>query len=163
MASVEELAAVCDTVRAGDFMAPEIALAFWVTLPSADVAASAVPIDARQVAAPQGIPHRRSLRSAELQAQCHLLRDIVGNPFRPLLPINPSLLTWNGGLIRALAQAAYDDRLLPSGQLDPARLGVLADALDDAGCTDAELLEHLRGEGPHCRGCFAIDLLLGQE
>ncbi len=100
---------------------------------------------------------------AERAAQAALLRCIFGNPFRPLPTINPTLLTWNSNLVRTLAQAAYDDRLLPSGQLDPARLAVLADALTDAGCTDAELLEHLRGEGPHLRGCYAVDLLLGKS
>jgi hypothetical protein len=42
------------------------------------------------------------------------------------------------------------------------RMPVLADALEDAGCTDAELLAHLRSPGPHVRGCWAIDLLLGR-
>jgi hypothetical protein len=96
-------------------------------------------------------------------ACCTIVRDIMGNPFRSAPVINPTWLCWSEGIVRTLAQAAYDDRLLPSGQLDPARLRVLADALTDAGCPDAELLEHLRGKGPHCRGCFAIDLLLGQE
>jgi hypothetical protein len=40
---------------------------------------------------------------------------------------------------------------------------VLADALEEAGCTDASILEHLRSRGPHVRGCFAVDLLLGKE
>jgi hypothetical protein len=52
--------------------------------------------------------------------------------------------------------------LLPSGELDPARLAVLADALLDASCDDVQLLEHLRGEGPHWRGCFAVDAVLGK-
>jgi hypothetical protein len=52
---------------------------------------------------------------------------------------------------------------MPSGHLDPARLAVLADALEDAGCADADLLGHLRGPGPHIRGCWAVDLLLGKE
>ncbi len=110
-----------------------------------------------------GVGNANQPDALEQQAQAKLLRDIFGTPFRPLPPINLSLLTWNGGLIRTLAQAAYDDRLLPSGQLDPARLGVLADALTDAGCTDAELLEHLRGEGPHLRGCYAVDCILGKS
>jgi hypothetical protein len=96
-------------------------------------------------------------------ACCTLVRDIMGNPFRPLPPINPFLLTWNSNLVRTLAQAAYDDRLLPSGRLDPDRLAILADALTDAGCTDTELLEHLRGEGPHLRGCYAVDCILGKS
>jgi hypothetical protein len=105
----------------------------------------------------------RTARATESAAQANLLRDIVGDPFRPLPPIEPSLLTWNSNLVRTLAQAAYDNRLLPSGELDPARLAVLADALTDAGCTETELLEHLRGEGPHLRGCYGVDLLLGRK
>ena len=62
-----------------------------------------------------------------------------------------------------LAEAAYDRRHLPSGELDPARLAVLADALEEAGCTDPDLLDHLRGPGPHYRGCWVIDLLLGKQ
>jgi hypothetical protein len=61
-----------------------------------------------------------------------------------------------------LAQAAYEDRLLPGGHLDPARMGVLADALEEAGLTDAELLHHLRGSGPHVRGCWVVDAVLGR-
>ena len=61
------------------------------------------------------------------------------------------------------ARLAYDDRLMPSGTLGAARLAVLADALERSGCTDAELLGHLRGPGPHVRGCWAVDLLLGRE
>jgi hypothetical protein len=60
-----------------------------------------------------------------------------------------------------LARAAYDQRLMPRGELDSARLAVLADALLDASCTAAEVLGHLRGPGPHVRGCVAVDLSLG--
>ena len=62
----------------------------------------------------------------------------------------------------ALAQAAYDQQLLPSGHLNPARLAVLADAVEEAGCDQTDLLAHLRGPGPHVRGCWAVDLLLGR-
>ena len=63
----------------------------------------------------------------------------------------------------ALANAAYDERELPSGHLDPARLAVLSDALEEAGCADADLLAHLRSPGPHVRGCWALDLVLGKS
>jgi len=63
----------------------------------------------------------------------------------------------------ALAQAAYDERELPAGTLDLARLAVLADALEEAGCTAQTILDHLRGPGPHVRGCWAVDLILGKE
>ena len=81
-------------------------------------------------------------------------------PFRPLPPLAPSLLVWDGGLVVKLAEAAYDHRTLPSGHLEPDRLAVLCDALEDAGCTDATLLEHLRSEGPHVRGWWAVDAVL---
>jgi hypothetical protein len=100
---------------------------------------------------------------AERIFQADLLRDIFGNPFRPLPPFAPNLLAWNDGLVRRLAQSAYDDRQLPSGHMDPAHLAVLCDALLDAGCpADPEVLRHLRGLGPHVRGCFAVDLILGK-
>jgi hypothetical protein len=89
-----------------------------------------------------------------------LLRDIFGNPFaaRPL--IDKSWPTWNGGILLQLAQAAYDERVLPSGHLDASCLAVLADALEEAGVVDVEVLEHLRSPGPHVRGCWAVDLVL---
>jgi hypothetical protein len=62
----------------------------------------------------------------------------------------------------AIAQGAYDQRELPAGTLDTSRLAVLADALEEVGCTDPDLLDHLRGPGPHYRGCWAIDILLGK-
>src|SRR5262245_13795162 len=104
-----------------------------------------------------------SATAEEWGLQCQLLRDIAGNPFRPLPPLDRSLLTWNKGLLSRLARAAYRDRQLPGGTLDPGRLAVLADALEEAGCTDAEVLGHLRSPGPHVRGCWALDLILGKE
>jgi hypothetical protein len=89
-----------------------------------------------------------------------VLRDISGDPFR-LIPFQGSWLTPH---VTSLAQATYDDRQLPSGLFDNQRMGVLADALEDAGCTDEQVLVHLRGpSGPHVRGCWAVDLLLGKE
>jgi hypothetical protein len=62
-----------------------------------------------------------------------------------------------------LARSAYEERTLPAGALDAGRLAVLADALEEAGCDDAEVLAHLRGPGPHVRGCFALDWVLGKS
>jgi hypothetical protein len=87
-----------------------------------------------------------------------LLRDIFGNPFRPVA-VSPS---WQTPQVVALAQAAYEERELPAGTLDVTRLAVLADALEDAGCDQADLLAHLRGSGLHVRGCWAVDLVLGK-
>lgn len=102
---------------------------------------------------------KRVARKARKQEACHiahLLRDVIGNPRRQLT-LDPSWLT---STVQALAHAAYQERELPSGHLDTVRLAVLADALEDAGCATAELLEHLRGSGPHVRGCWAVDLVL---
>jgi hypothetical protein len=98
-------------------------------------------------------------RAAERKAHAELLREVFGDPFRPV-PVDPDWLT---STVVALAGAAYQESERHTGQLDPARLAVLADALEEAGCTDAELLQHLRGPGPHMRGCWAVDLLLDRE
>ncbi|MBI1915699.1 MAG: hypothetical protein HYS12_13350 [Planctomycetes bacterium] len=92
-----------------------------------------------------------------------LVRDVIANPFRPLPLLDKGVLAWSGGIIPRLAQAIYDDRHLPTGTLDAERLAVLADALEDAGLTEAELLGHLRKPGPHFRGCWPVDLLLGRS
>jgi hypothetical protein len=105
---------------------------------------------------------RPVVRLPEQASQAVILRDIYSNPFHPLPPLDPAVLTWNGGAVAQLALAAYNERSMPSGHLDPARLVVLADALEEAGAP-AALLEHLRSPGPHVRGCFALDLVLGNE
>ncbi len=73
---------------------------------------------------------------------------------------DPAWLAWNGGTIVQLAQAAYNDREMLHGFLKGVPL--LADALEDAGCTEPSILQHLRGAGPHVRGCWAVDLVLGK-
>jgi hypothetical protein len=92
----------------------------------------------------------------EAARQPAALRDLFGNPFRPAPALDPAWLAWNGGTVRKMSQLIYDDRAYD-------RLPVLADALEDAGRADAELLVHLRGPGPHVRGCWAVDLILGKE
>jgi hypothetical protein len=77
-----------------------------------------------------------------------ITRDVAGSPFRPVT-IDPAWLT---PTVTNLATAAYDERTLPSGELDLARLAILADALEEAGCANADILAHLRGPGPHVRG-----------
>lgn len=87
---------------------------------------------------------------------CDLLRDVVGNAFRPRPAHDPAWLAVNGGIVSRLATNAYQDRAF-------ADLPILADGLEDAGCADADLLEHLRGPGPHVRGCWALDVVLGKS
>jgi len=83
------------------------------------------------------------------------LRDIFGNPFRPVT-VNPGWLAWNDGTVPRIAQAIYDERAFD-------RMTILADALEDAGCTDQDILGHCRSGGEHVRGCWVVDLLLGKE
>lgn len=113
-----------------------------------------------------------------------LLRDLVGNPFKPItLPKKQRLVDcgpfmvdhyvvdtgfgdwycpWVTAEVLSIAKAAYDncDRTYA---LDNNRLLILADALQDAGCNDEQVLAHLRSSDRHYRGCWVLDLLLGYE
>jgi hypothetical protein len=103
-----------------------------------------------------------SFEKGSWMAEVYLVRCLFGNPFRPAPPISPALLAWEAGTVRRLAEDAYQERLLPDGDLDPVRLAILADALEDAG-GDSSLVEHLRGAGPHIRGCWCVDALRCRE
>lgn len=92
----------------------------------------------------------------EVAAQCQLLRDIVGIPFRPLPVIEHAWTAWNDGTVVELAQAVYQEKVFD-------RLPILADALEAAGCNNEEILAHCRGSGPHVRGCWVVDLILGKK
>jgi hypothetical protein len=87
-----------------------------------------------------------------LRSSPSLVRDILGNPFRPNTAA-PAWLAWNGGTVPKLAQAIYHERVFD-------RLPLLADALQDAGCENEEILSHCRRRGEHVRGCWLIDILL---
>jgi hypothetical protein len=80
-----------------------------------------------------------------------ILRDIINNPFRPV-SVDP---VWRTSDVVALAAGIYEERAFD-------RLPILADALQDAGCDDADILGHCRGDSPHLRGCWAVDLVLGK-
>ena len=84
--------------------------------------------------------------------QAGLLRDLVGNPFRPSR-VEPAWLTQD---VMQLAQVIYDESQF-------GEMPYLGDALLDAGCDDLAMLEHCRSREPHYRGCWVIDLLLGFE
>lgn len=87
------------------------------------------------------------------QSQARLLRDVVGNPFRPAPTFDPA---WRTTEVARLVQEIYDARSFE-------RMPELADALQEAGCHDREILDHLRGPGSHVRGCWALDLVLGKD
>ena len=99
--------------------------------------------------------------AAARKTQAALLRCLFGNPWRPADCGWDSGEVWRGdwlitGQVLNLARTIYADR-------DFAALGILADALEEAGCQDAAVLGHCRGPGPHARGCHALDLVLGKE
>jgi hypothetical protein len=104
---------------------------------------------------------RQSLQTAtteaEHAAQAAALRDVFGPlPFRPLPPLASSVLAWSSGCIVTLAAGIYEER-----DFSEERMGVLADALEEAGVTDEEVLGHCRTpKALHLRGCWLVDAIL---
>jgi hypothetical protein len=91
--------------------------------------------------------------SESFATECNLLRDIFGNPFRPVA-FDPAWRTSDGLL---LARGIYEERAFD-------RMPILADALQDAGCNSDDILNHLRDpQVAHVRGCWALDSVLGKE
>jgi hypothetical protein len=87
----------------------------------------------------------------EAAVHAELFRDIFGNPFRKV----EWEKRWNTSAVKQLARTMYESR-------DFAAMPVLADALQEAGCDNADVLGHCRGDGPHVRGCWVVDLVLGK-
>jgi hypothetical protein len=150
LATLTELVEAHDAAREAIRGAPSRA-AYWtaddhgwqaarITLPTAIEGAA-------EAMGQTAIPSRRRLH-------CDLLRDIFGNPFRPVA-VDPAWLAWNGGTVPAIARRVYDDRAFHD-------LPILADALEDAGCDSPDVLAHCRGDGPHVRGCWVVDHVLGK-
>ena len=103
-------------------------------------------------------PHLAQIWAEAIGAavQAELLREVFGNPFRPSPPLASAVLAWNDATVGRIAEGIYEERAF-------GRLPVLADALLDAGCQDDELIGHCRSEGPHVRGCWGVDLILGRS
>jgi hypothetical protein len=91
-------------------------------------------------------------RDAESAAQCELIREVFGNPFRPVAA-DPS---WRTPAVLGFADTIYHKRAFY-------QLPGLAAALEQAGCTNADVLSHCRTRGPHVRGCWVVDLLLDKR
>jgi hypothetical protein len=113
-----------------------------------------------------GVPYRDevarcSLREGEETAKATLARCIFGNPSHPFT-VNPAVLPHNDGAAVKLATVSYNERDPETGLLDATGLAILADALEEAGVDDSAALAHLRGPGPHCRGCHVVDAVLGR-
>ena len=91
--------------------------------------------------------------------QAALLRDVFGSPHAiPIISQN-----WLTPDVRGLARTLYRTGRSPSGDLNGDLMAVLSDALEEAGCADERILSHLRSAGPHVRGCWVIDLILGKQ
>jgi hypothetical protein len=99
-----------------------------------------------------GVQKIRSRWDAEFRRLCDVLRDIFGNPFRPVT-LDPA---WPTRVAVGLAQGIYDERRFGD-------LPILADALEEAGWTDQNVLSHLRRPTGHVRGCWALDLVLAKK
>ncbi len=95
-----------------------------------------------------------AVRHGEKKGQRDLLRDLFGNPFRPT-KVQPAWREWDGGTLVQMAQVVYDEHRFGD-------LPVLADALEEAGCAERAILSHCRSGGPHARGCWVVDQLLGK-
>jgi hypothetical protein len=87
----------------------------------------------------------------QVRRQVALVHCVFGNPFRPVTP-NPA---WLSRTATDIARQMYGSR-------DFGAMPILADALQDAGCDRDEVLDHCRGPGPHARGCWVVDLVLGR-
>jgi hypothetical protein len=132
-----------------------------LAIESARNARESIRLQAVRIAAYEVIPGEDELRvnaeasSVECRAQCELLREVFGNPFRPT-QIDPSWLRCSSGAGGAILHMVWEDQRFEE-------LPYLADALTDAGCNEEALLRHLRQPGGHVRGCWAVDLLMGRE
>jgi hypothetical protein len=89
---------------------------------------------------------------AEKRAQCEILREMFGNPFRSVA-LAPE---WRTDTAIAMARQVYDS-------CDFGVMPTLADTLEEAGCDNEQLLNHCRGSGPHVRGCWVLDLILQKK
>jgi hypothetical protein len=154
-ATEEELKAAYDAAPGGW---PAANLAGAAAMLYADLAAGFAIQSALQ-AATAGV--RKALartRAVAAKGLCGLLRDLFAPLTSPAVAIAPSVLLWESGTVVCIAQAVHDER-----DFSPQRLGVLADALVEAGCADKEVLRHCRAQAEHYLGCWCLDLLLGKS
>jgi hypothetical protein len=97
------------------------------------------------------VPANSAEWQAAVRAQADLLREIFGTYGRTTFDT-----MWRTDAAVALARQTYDSR-------DFSAMPILADALQDAGCDNTDILDHCRGPGPHVRGCWVVDLVLDKR
>jgi hypothetical protein len=109
---------------------------------------------------PQTTPDRISMELRKLMTffplvqgwrASELILEILGNAFRPVA-FDPA---WRTSTVVSIARGMYESR-------DFSAMPILADALQDAGCDSDDILAHCRGDSPHVRGCWVVDLVLGK-
>jgi hypothetical protein len=150
-----------EALGAGECGGSHIELTNWcAAAAAADVppgplsfAPQTVPVPRHSATQAEWIEGNADIYARERVAQAALVRDVWGPlPFRSIA-IDPAWRAWNDGTIPNLASVIYRDRRFED-------LPVLGDALEEAGCADADLLTHCRADGEHVRGCWVVDLLL---
>src|SRR5262245_58417848 len=99
-----------------------------------------------------GYAHLQRDRPGAFAPMADLVREVAGNPFRP----TAAAPAWLTPTVTALARQMYESR-------DFSPMPILADAMQDAGCDNTDILDHCRSPGPHVRGCWVVDLVLGKE
>jgi hypothetical protein len=119
------------------------------------VAAAADARDCVEVGSQRVTGFERKQQIGRDRYECYLLREIFGNPFRPVT-MEPAWLEWQDGFVPKMAKTIYDGRGFE-------QMPKLADALEAAGCGNEELLGHFRQPRQHIRGCWAVDLVLGKK
>jgi hypothetical protein len=117
-------------------------------------AAYSIAMDVRQAARLTDTSNSQAIFREHGLRQCDHLRCIFGNIFRSP-SLRPAWLKWQGGMVRHIALDIYDKNEFH-------HLPILADALEEAGCTDEPILTHCRQHANHVRGCWVVDLLLGK-
>jgi hypothetical protein len=99
-----------------------------------------------------GCWQEKPLWEQESRAMCAILRDVFGNPFRPVT-LDPRCRSRD---VVALARAIYEE-----GNFD--KVSILGDALEDAGCAEEAILDHCRSAGPHVKGCWVVDAVRAKK
>jgi hypothetical protein len=155
----DDLASQLELARARTRAVEAARGAGWAAYWTANVKASG-PIwnvfAAASVVSQQAVKHTEAEYSADLarefRRQVGLVYEVFGNPFRPGR-IDRHWLAWEGGTVRRLAESIYEEKAFE-------HLPILGDALEDAGCTDEEVLSHCRQPAGHVRGCWVLDAIL---
>jgi hypothetical protein len=147
----EANAAALNAAAAAATANPDAGEAAWWALNRAKIAAQMIASATASGETYQEVA--RAARAAEHAAQIQLVHDLFGPTPPQAIGLDASWLTWDSGTVVRMTRSIYEERRWED-------MGVLGDALQEAGCADEVFLSHCRG-GPHARGCVVVDALLG--